>query len=100
MVLESLPPGTRYCFWYHYSTRQTQFGREVEKAMDATGKALVVAGVAAGAAGLIVLDVLDDDDCDYGYSPAPQPPRSEPEVPDSAWRTPAKAQRRSVTDGN
>jgi hypothetical protein len=67
IVLDKLPPGTRYCLWYHYTTRQTQFGREVDKALDFTGKALVVAGVTAGTVGMLYLAAQDDcDSCGCG----------------------------------
>jgi hypothetical protein len=65
---DRLPNQARYCVWYTRQERQTQFGKEVSKALTTTGQ---IAEVAAGAAlltGVVVLDAYleskdDDDDC-------------------------------------
>ena len=72
--LARLPEEARYCVWYAREERQTQFGKEVGKALNTTGQ---VAEVAAGAAlltGLVALEAwsssqdADDAWCDSDNS--------------------------------
>ena len=62
-----IPPDRRL-IWYSRTERQTQFGREVDKALTAAGATAVVAGevaiVGAAAGAGLYLATLDNDDCE------------------------------------
>jgi hypothetical protein len=59
-----IPPDRRL-IWYSRSVRQTQFGREVDKAIAAAGATAVVAGEIALAGAALYLEAkYGDDDCD------------------------------------
>lgn len=69
--IESLPPKATHVMWYHKAKVQTQFGKEVDKAMRATGEVAAVAATAivvTGAAALVICSDLHDDDDNCSYS--------------------------------
>jgi len=72
--LDKLPASARYCVWVAQVKQESQFGKEVGKATDTTGRivagAAVVAAVVAGAGLTAYVDSLDscDDDGDGSTS--------------------------------
>jgi hypothetical protein len=73
--LLTLPQDARSCVWYSRQKRQTQFGREVDKALTTTGDIAAAAATGALLTGVVALDLYlqahdgdDDDDCFDGHS--------------------------------
>jgi len=70
--------GARFC-WYHRHQKPTQFAKNIDAAMEATGDIIVGAVVVGAVGGAVVGGVIlndGDDDCDGGttYDP-PKPPK-------------------------
>lgn len=58
--LERLPAQAQVLVWYHREKRETQFGREVDKAMAFTGEAAKIAAAAALVGGMTYLALQEE----------------------------------------
>jgi hypothetical protein len=61
--IESMPPKATHVMWYHKSKVPTQFGKEVNKALRATGEVATVAGTCVAIAGLAALALWASSEC-------------------------------------
>ena len=65
--IESIPPKATHVMWYHKAKVPTQFGKEVDKALRATGEIAAVAATAVVVTGAAVFVIWAggrvDDEC-------------------------------------
>jgi hypothetical protein len=56
IVIDQVPENPKYLAWYHKSTQQTEFGRDVEEVMQASGSVAMYTAVVGG---IIVLSAIE-----------------------------------------